>query len=91
MIYANGGGAGLVESEYKAAAKHGVTVRYGARATGLLAGNSGVEGLRVSVGGAGSMRRDKCGVSVPCRIAFRLIAHCCPRNPGFGSALIYVS
>src|SRR4051812_46049049 len=43
VIYANGGGAGLVESEYKAAAKHGVTIRYGARATGLLTGKAGVE------------------------------------------------
>src|SRR6476469_6252131 len=36
VIYANGGGAGLVASEYKAAAAHGVDVRYGARAMGLL-------------------------------------------------------
>src|ERR1700736_2814165 len=52
VIYANGGGAGLVESEYKAAAKHGVTVRYGARATAILRGKGGVEGLRVLVDGA---------------------------------------
>ena len=37
VIYANGGGAGLVESEYKAAAKHGVDSRYGARAMALAA------------------------------------------------------
>src|ERR1700688_1644314 len=36
VIYANGGGAGLVESEYKAAAKNGVTVRYGARAMAIV-------------------------------------------------------
>src|ERR1700674_4515890 len=51
VIYANGGGAGLVESEYKAAAKHGVTVRYGARATAILRGRGGVEGLRVLADG----------------------------------------
>ncbi len=47
VIYANGGGAGLVESEYKAAAKHRIAIRYGARATALLRGKKGVEGLRV--------------------------------------------
>jgi tricarballylate dehydrogenase len=51
VIYANGGGAGLVESEYKAAAKQGVTVRYGARAMRLLRGKDGVEGVRVLVDG----------------------------------------
>src|ERR1700719_5294842 len=52
VIYANGGGAGLVESEYKAAAKHGITIHYGARATSLVRGKSGVEGLRVLADGA---------------------------------------
>ncbi len=52
VIYANGGGAGLVESEYKAAAKHGVMVRYGARATAILRGKGGVEGVRILVDGA---------------------------------------
>jgi tricarballylate dehydrogenase len=47
VIYANGGGAGLVESEYKAAAKHGITIWYGARATGIVRGKNGVEGIRV--------------------------------------------
>jgi len=47
VIYANGGGAGLVESEYKAAAKNGVTVRYGARAMALLRGRKGIEGVRI--------------------------------------------
>ena len=50
VIYANGGGAGLVESEYKAAAKSGI-VRYGARATALLRGRNGIEGVRVLVDG----------------------------------------
>src|SRR5499427_10341036 len=52
VIYANGGGSGLVESEYKAASNHGVMVRYRARATALLRGKGGIEGLRVLVGGA---------------------------------------
>src|ERR1700730_8831597 len=51
VIYANGGGSGLVESEYKAAAKHGVMGRYGARATALVTGKNGVEGIRVLAGG----------------------------------------
>jgi tricarballylate dehydrogenase len=51
VIYANGGGVGLVESEYKAATKQGVTVRYDARATGLLRGKDGIEGVRVLVDG----------------------------------------
>src|SRR3954468_528903 len=51
VIYANGGGAGLVASEYKAAAQHGVDIRYGMRATAILRGKNGVEGLRLLVGG----------------------------------------
>jgi tricarballylate dehydrogenase len=51
VIYANGGGVGLVESEYKAAVRHGITIRYGARATALLRGRNGVEGVRVLVDG----------------------------------------
>src|SRR5499433_2498971 len=51
VIYANGGGAGLVESEYRAAAKQGVTVRYGARAQSILRGNEGVQGVRALIGG----------------------------------------
>src|ERR1700747_195073 len=51
VIYANGGGAGLVEAEYKAAAKHGISIRYGARATALLRGRNGIEGVQVLVDG----------------------------------------
>jgi tricarballylate dehydrogenase len=51
VIYANGGGAGLVESEYKAAASCGVTVRYGARAMALLCGRKGIEGVRILADG----------------------------------------
>jgi len=49
VIYANGGGAGLVESEYKAAAKHGITVHYGARVRGIVRGQHGVEAVRVLI------------------------------------------
>src|SRR5499427_2909907 len=52
VIYANGGGSGLVESEYRAAAKQGVTVRYGARAQSILRGKEGVEGVRALINGA---------------------------------------
>ena len=52
VIYANGGGAGLVEAEYKAAAKHGIMVRYGARAMSIVRGKHGVEGIRVLIDGA---------------------------------------
>src|ERR1700726_3532418 len=51
VIYANGGGAGLVESEYKAAAKNGISIRYGARATAIVRGKRGVEGVRVLADG----------------------------------------
>jgi tricarballylate dehydrogenase len=49
VIYANGGGAGLVESEYKAAAKQGISVHYGARVRGLERGKNGVEAVRVLI------------------------------------------
>src|SRR6266576_4954106 len=52
VIYATGGGAGLVEAEYKAAAKHGISIRYGARATSLVRGKHAVEGVRFLVDGA---------------------------------------
>lgn len=47
VIYANGGGAGLVESEYKAAAMHGASVYYGARVRGIERTKNGVEAVRV--------------------------------------------
>jgi tricarballylate dehydrogenase len=52
VIYANGGGAGLVESEYKAAAKHDVAIHYGARAISLVRGKNSIEGIRVLLDGA---------------------------------------
>ena len=41
---AMGGGRGLIDAEFKAAEKHGITIRYNARATSLLHGRAGVEG-----------------------------------------------
>jgi tricarballylate dehydrogenase len=41
VIYANGGGAGLVEAEYKAASARGVTTLYNARAMLLIRGKQG--------------------------------------------------
>src|SRR5215475_15680428 len=52
VIYANGGGAGLVESEYKAAAANGIKIHYNARATSLVRGKGGIEGIRVLIDGA---------------------------------------
>ena len=51
VIYANGGGRGLMELHYKAAEKHGVPVRYNTQAIALLQGAAGVEGVRALVNG----------------------------------------
>src|SRR5947208_268943 len=59
VIYANGGGAGLVESEYKAAAKNGVSIRFGARAMALLRGPAGIEGVRVLIDGSEELIRTR--------------------------------
>ncbi len=47
VVEASGGGRGLVQAEYKAAEKHGVDIRYGTQATGLLRSRGGVQGVRV--------------------------------------------
>jgi tricarballylate dehydrogenase len=47
VIYANGGGVGLVEAQYASAARLGIEVRYGARAVSLIRGDDGIEGVRV--------------------------------------------
>lgn len=52
VVYASGGGAGLVEAEFKAAEKLGVQIRYGTRATALLRNRAGIEGVRVIANGA---------------------------------------
>ena len=51
VIEVVGGGRGLVDAEFEAAAKHGVTVRYNAHTVSLLRGRSGVEGVRAVVNG----------------------------------------
>jgi tricarballylate dehydrogenase len=51
VIWVVGGGRGLIDGEYRAADKHGIDVRYNARATALLRGRGGVEGVRVEVDG----------------------------------------
>jgi tricarballylate dehydrogenase len=52
VIYANGGGRGLMEQLYKATEKHGIAVRYGAQAKALLRGPAGIEGVRILANGA---------------------------------------
>lgn len=49
-IEAVGGGQGLMAAEFGAAEKQGVEIRYNTRATALLVGRSGVEGVRVTAG-----------------------------------------
>jgi len=51
VIYANGGGAGLVEALYDSCAKHGVDVRYGARATNLVRKAGRISGVIIEVDG----------------------------------------
>ena len=51
VIAAVGGGRGLSDAYFKAAEKKGVDVRYNARATALLRGRAGIEGVRITVGG----------------------------------------
>jgi tricarballylate dehydrogenase len=51
VIYANGGGRGLVDQLYKAAAAQGIEIRYGVQAKGLSHDAHGVNGVRVSVKG----------------------------------------
>ncbi len=50
VIYANGGGVGLVQAEYASCEKLGVEIRYQTRAMELIEGPSGVEGVRAKVG-----------------------------------------
>jgi len=51
VVEASGGGRGLVQSEYKAAEKHGVQIRYNAQAMGLIREAGGVGGVRIVVKG----------------------------------------
>ena len=59
VIYANGGGTGLIEQEFKVAEARGIDVRYRTRAVSLLRGAHGIEGIRVSCNGAEEELRAK--------------------------------
>lgn len=59
VIYANGGGAGLVQQLFTAAEKHGVTVSYKSRATTLVRGPKGIEGVRAITDGVETELRAK--------------------------------
>jgi tricarballylate dehydrogenase len=52
VVEAAGGGRGLVQAQYTAAARHGIEIRYGARAIGLLRERGAVQGVRVEADGA---------------------------------------
>lgn len=51
VIYANGGGVGLVEAQYKSAEQHGIEVRYRARASALIRERGAVIGVRIETDG----------------------------------------
>ncbi|MBI4191873.1 MAG: FAD-dependent tricarballylate dehydrogenase TcuA [Betaproteobacteria bacterium] len=48
-VEAIGGGRGLMDAEFHAAEMQRITIRYNARATSLLYGRAGVEGVRITV------------------------------------------
>jgi len=52
VIYANGGGRGLVDTLFKIAVKRGIEIRYRTQAMHLVHGPDGIEGLRVVANGA---------------------------------------
>src|SRR5215211_7146672 len=51
VVEAAGGGRGLVQAEYKACEKHGIAIRYGAQATGLVRGRGGIQAVRIVTDG----------------------------------------
>ena len=53
LVVGTEGGASLMNTEFEAAEKQGITIRYNARATSLLHGSTGVEGVRI-VGDSGA-------------------------------------
>ncbi len=61
VIYANGGGVGLVEAQYKSAEQLGIEVRYGARACSLIRERGAVVGVRVETDG---IEEDVCAPAV---------------------------
>ncbi len=48
-LQAVGGGRGLIDAQFAACEKFGVDVRYGARATSLMYGANGIEGVRITI------------------------------------------
>lgn len=50
VIYANGGGVGLVEAEFASCEKHGIEIHYETRVTALIEGDDGIAGVRARVG-----------------------------------------
>jgi len=57
VIYANGGGRGLMELLYKSLDKHGIPVQYRTQASEIVRGARGVEGVRVCCDGVESVIR----------------------------------
>src|ERR1700744_111239 len=55
VIFANGGGRGLVDQLYKAAEAQGIEIRYGVQAKGLVVDEQGVCGVRVVTRGTESV------------------------------------
>ena len=51
VIYANGGGRGLVDQLYKVSESNGIEIQYGAQAKSLITGPAGVIGVRVLIDG----------------------------------------
>jgi tricarballylate dehydrogenase len=62
VIYANGGGVGLMQLLYKSLDKHGIPVRYRTQATELVRGAHGVEGVRIRCDGVESVIRTRAAV-----------------------------
>lgn len=52
VIFANGGGTGLMDAQYRNVEKAGGTIHYGARATALVRDRNGVVGVRVDRSGS---------------------------------------
>src|SRR4029453_7850376 len=51
VIFANGGGKGLMEQHYKSAERDGIAIRYGTRATQLITQGGSIVGVRAIVRG----------------------------------------
>jgi tricarballylate dehydrogenase len=51
VLFANGGGPGLMEAHYKSAQKRGIAIQYGSQATALLRDGARIAGVRATIGG----------------------------------------